>query len=250
MDAHGVPGTGEIPDLGTMSGGSQNELTVIERGGRTMVMRRPPHGAVDDRLDGIRREHRLVRALKGADVPHAGYIAGTDDADTLQLHVGQTVTLTLLMHPAGEANLTSGMLPRRAIALARNWVGPGLAAIAPSLRTGPVLVETDLDADAQVRLPKISVFGNDQNFLWRDTPGSWRTDAATPGWTPSSSARGSTASASRNAAPCRGSSCSMAPSPRSDRSRSFPICSLALRPRPCASGSAHHSERASGGSRA
>lgn len=105
------------------------------------------------------------------------YIAGTDDADTLQLHVGQTVTLTLLMHPAGEANLTSGMLPRRALALARNWVGPGLAAIAPSLRTGPVLVETDLDADAQVRLPKISVFGNDQNFLWRDTPGSWRTDA-------------------------------------------------------------------------
>lgn len=105
------------------------------------------------------------------------YIAGTDDADTLQLHLGQTVTLTLLMHPAGEANLTSGLLPRRALALARNWVGPGLAAMAPSLRTGPVLVETDLDPDAQVRLPKISVFGNDQNFLWRDTPGSWRTDA-------------------------------------------------------------------------
>ncbi len=83
MDANGVPGEGELPDLGTMTGGSQNELTVIARGGRKMVMRRPPLGAVEERLDGIRREHRLVRALKGADVPHAEYIAGTDDADLL-----------------------------------------------------------------------------------------------------------------------------------------------------------------------
>jgi hypothetical protein len=105
------------------------------------------------------------------------YIAGTDDADTLTLHLGQTVTLTVLMHPTGRANLTSGVLPRRSLALARNWVGPGLMAIAPSLRTGPVLVETDLDPDAQVRLPKVSVFGKDQNFLWRETPGTWRTDA-------------------------------------------------------------------------
>ena len=105
------------------------------------------------------------------------YIAGTDDADTLLLHLGQTVTLTIFMHPAGNANLTSGVLPRKALALARDWVGPGLAAIAPSLRTGPVLVETDLAAEGQVRLPKVSVFGKDQNFLWRDTPASWRTDA-------------------------------------------------------------------------
>jgi hypothetical protein len=105
------------------------------------------------------------------------YIFGTDDADTLQLHLGQLVTLTILMHPAGKASLTSGILPRKAVALARDWVGAGLAAIAPSLRTGPVLVETDLDTEGQVRLPKVSVFGKDQNFLWRDTPATWRTDA-------------------------------------------------------------------------
>ena len=105
------------------------------------------------------------------------YIAGTDDADTLLLHVGQTVTLTVFMHPAGKCSLTSGVLPRKALAIARDWVGPGLAKIAPSLRTGPVLVETDLDKDKQVRLPKVSVFGKDQNFLWRDTPATWRTDA-------------------------------------------------------------------------
>jgi hypothetical protein len=105
------------------------------------------------------------------------YIANTDDADTLALHLGQTVTLTILMHPASKAHLTSGILPRKALALARDWVGPGLAAIAPSLRTGPVLVETDLDDKKQVRLPKVSVFGTNQNFLWRDTPATWRSDA-------------------------------------------------------------------------
>jgi hypothetical protein len=105
------------------------------------------------------------------------YIAGTDADDTLRLHIGQTVTLTILMHPAGKCSLTSGLLPRKALGLARDWVGPGLAALAPSLRTGPVLVETDLDKEGQVRLPKVSVFGKDQNFLWRDTPATWRTDA-------------------------------------------------------------------------
>ncbi|KLN55949.1 hypothetical protein [Variovorax paradoxus] len=105
------------------------------------------------------------------------YIAGTDDADTLMLHIGQSVTLTIFMHPAGKAMLTSGVLPRKALQLARDWVGPGLATIAPSLRTGPVMVETDLDKEGQVRLPKVSVFGKDQNFLWRDTPATWRTDA-------------------------------------------------------------------------
>jgi hypothetical protein len=116
-------------------------------------------------------------ALPSAKPIEHGYIVGTDDADTLMLHVGQTVTLTVFMNPAGKASLTSGLLPRKALALARDWVGPGLAAIAPSLRTGPVLVETDLDTEKQVRLPNVSVFGKDQNFLWRDTPATWRTDA-------------------------------------------------------------------------
>ena len=99
------------------------------------------------------------------------------DSDTLHLHLGQTVTLTILMHPAGKAFLSSGILPRTAIALARDWVAPGLARIAPALRTGPVLVETDLAAEGQVRLPKVSVFGTDQDFWYRETPGSWRNDA-------------------------------------------------------------------------
>jgi hypothetical protein len=124
----------------------------------------------------------FARAGNAGDAPpqsaiHHPYIAGRDEDDTLRLHLNQTVTLTLLMHPNGKAHISSGLLPRKALALARDWVGKGLAAIAPSLRTGPVLVETDLAAKGQVRLPKVSVFGKNQNFLWRDTPGSWRSDA-------------------------------------------------------------------------
>jgi aminoglycoside phosphotransferase (APT) family kinase protein len=83
MDRSGVPGKGELPRLTPLGGGSQNELSLVERGGKKMVMRRPPANAVADRLDGIRREHRLVKALAGADVPHARYVAGTDDPDVL-----------------------------------------------------------------------------------------------------------------------------------------------------------------------
>ena len=38
-------------------------------------------------------------------------------------------------------------------------------------------VETDLDQDQQVRLPKVSVFGQEQDLWWRDTPATWRHDA-------------------------------------------------------------------------
>jgi hypothetical protein len=129
---------------------------------------------------GLLGEQGPGATMPPADALTHPYIAGRDDDDTLLLHLGQTVTLTVLMHPAGKLYMSSGLLPRKALALARDWVGPGLAALAPTLRTGPVLVETDLAAQGdkgQVRLPKVSVFGKDQNFLWRDTPATWRTDA-------------------------------------------------------------------------
>ena len=73
------------------------------------------------------------------------------------------------MHPAGKVHLTSGVLPRKSLQLARDWVQPGLAVIAPSVRVGPVL----LDAD-QVRLPKVSSFPKDQLWTRRDTPSTWK----------------------------------------------------------------------------
>jgi aminoglycoside phosphotransferase (APT) family kinase protein len=82
MDAENLPGGG-VPTLSRLSGGSQNELFMVERDGIRAVLRIPPAAAGAARHDGLRRELRLLRALKGAEVPHAEFVAGTDDAGVL-----------------------------------------------------------------------------------------------------------------------------------------------------------------------
>jgi hypothetical protein len=87
------------------------------------------------------------------------------------VHPGQVVTLTLLMHPGGRVHLTSGVQPRKSIALQRDWVAPGLAVMAPSARIGPVLIDP-----AKVALPLVSAFPKQQLFTRRDTPLTWKDD--------------------------------------------------------------------------
>jgi hypothetical protein len=94
-----------------------------------------------------------------------------DPTGVLRIHPGQTVRLTLLMHPGGKVYLTSGVLPRVSKALARDWVDPGLSVLAPSLRCGPLLIDAD-----KVRLPKVASFPADQLFTRRDTPATWKDD--------------------------------------------------------------------------
>ena len=95
-----------------------------------------------------------------------------DASGVLRIHPGQTVRLTLLMHPGGKVHLSSGLLPRVYKALARDWVDPGLSVLAPSLRCGPLLIDAD-----KVRLPKVASFPADQLFTRRDTPATWKDDA-------------------------------------------------------------------------
>jgi aminoglycoside phosphotransferase (APT) family kinase protein len=83
MDCEGLPGAGTALALARLSGGSQNELFMVEREGVRAVLRIPPAASPAARHDGLRRELRLLRALKGTDVPHAELVAGTDDADML-----------------------------------------------------------------------------------------------------------------------------------------------------------------------
>lgn len=91
--------------------------------------------------------------------------------DTLFVRVGQTVRLSILMLPGGKVHLTSGILPRKALALADDWVTPGLTRLVPSMRVGPVLVDP-----AEIRLPKVASFGKDQVFTRRTGPLTWRDD--------------------------------------------------------------------------
>lgn len=91
--------------------------------------------------------------------------------DTFFIRPGQVVRLTLLMLPAGRVHLTSGILPRKALALNDAWVTKGLQRVIPSVRVGPVLVDPE-----EIRLPKVSLLGERQQFTRRTGPLTWRDD--------------------------------------------------------------------------
>jgi hypothetical protein len=91
---------------------------------------------------------------------------------TLWLRPGQTVRLTLLMLPAGRVHLTSGILPRKQLALADDWVAAGLRRMVPSVRVGPVLVDP-----GEIRLPLVTPIGDRQMFSRRTGPLNWQDDA-------------------------------------------------------------------------
>ncbi|HZU46679.1 MAG TPA: acyl-CoA dehydrogenase, partial [Mycobacterium sp.] len=58
LDTHHAPGDGELPVLEPLSGGSQNTLYLIQRGGERMVLRMPGPRADAARIDGLLREIR------------------------------------------------------------------------------------------------------------------------------------------------------------------------------------------------
>ncbi|HET7454126.1 MAG TPA: hypothetical protein VFJ76_01235 [Solirubrobacterales bacterium] len=120
---------------------------------------------VDDDYESVRVVDRVVRESGEIDHP---YVSADD---RLSLRLGQTVRLTLLMHPLGKVHLTSGILPRKSLRLAREWVNSGLAAMWPSVRVGPVLIGPD-----QVRLPKVASLPEDQLWTRRASPTAWKDD--------------------------------------------------------------------------
>jgi hypothetical protein len=88
---------------------------------------------------------------------------------TVSVRPGQTVALTLLMDPGSSVHVTSGVLPRKSIALVRDWIDRPLEQISPSFRIGPVLLDPITAA-----LPKASGLPTEQLWSYRDTPASWR----------------------------------------------------------------------------
>lgn len=83
MDTAGLPGRGDLARVKPLSGGSQNELYLVDRGGEQMVLRRPPARDVEASARVLMREARLLRALAGTDVPHARLRGVTEDADVI-----------------------------------------------------------------------------------------------------------------------------------------------------------------------
>ncbi|WP_343708270.1 phosphotransferase family protein [Mycobacterium sp.] len=117
LDTNGAPGTGEKPRVEQLSGGSQNNLYLIHRGDERMVLRMTGDRTDAARIDGLLREIRLVRALRGTDVPHAELIA--DDGGDLfgrPFYVMQAIDGWSPMNGGWEAPFDDDPQARRGLA--------------------------------------------------------------------------------------------------------------------------------------
>jgi aminoglycoside phosphotransferase (APT) family kinase protein len=101
MDAEGLP-TGTIERTERLGGGTQNILLRFDRGGTSYVLRRPPPHKRKNSDETMRRESRVLRALKGSGVPHPGFIAGCEDVSVLG-------AVFYLMEPIRGFNPTEGL---------------------------------------------------------------------------------------------------------------------------------------------
>jgi aminoglycoside phosphotransferase (APT) family kinase protein len=106
MDAQGLGG-GPLEDVTLLGGGTQNILWRVSRAGRTYVLRRPPPHLRANSNETMRREARMLAALKGTDVPHPGLIASCPDEDVLG-------AAFYLMEPIEGFNPTTGLPPLHA----------------------------------------------------------------------------------------------------------------------------------------
>lgn len=103
MDAQAL-GEGPLSDLKLLSGGTQNILLRFERSGRPYVLRRPPLHLRKNSNETMRREARVLSALRGRDVPHPELIAACPDEPVLG-------AAFYLMEPVEGFNPGAGPLP-------------------------------------------------------------------------------------------------------------------------------------------
>jgi aminoglycoside phosphotransferase (APT) family kinase protein len=82
MDGEGL-GCGPIGRCESLTGGSQNVILRFTRDRRDYVLRRPPAHPSADGNETMRREARVLGALRGTNVPHPRLIAACADEDVL-----------------------------------------------------------------------------------------------------------------------------------------------------------------------
>lgn len=82
MDAQGLP-SGEFVELSRLTGGTQNVMLRVRRGGRRYVLRRPPRHLRKHSNDALIREMRVLAALASTPVPVPAVIAGCQDPGVL-----------------------------------------------------------------------------------------------------------------------------------------------------------------------
>ena len=82
MDSLGL-GDGAITGVPPLTGGSQNVIVRFVRGGQSYVVRRPPAHPSADGNETMRREARVLDALRDTKVPHPRLIAACGDEAVL-----------------------------------------------------------------------------------------------------------------------------------------------------------------------
>lgn len=102
MDGQGLP-AGDIEGVELLAGGTQNILLRFDRGGESYVLRRPPVHKRDNSDETMRREARVLAALRDSDVPHPRFIAGCPEVDVLGASF-------YLMQPIDGFTATTGLL--------------------------------------------------------------------------------------------------------------------------------------------
>ncbi|MGE3621068.1 MAG: phosphotransferase family protein [Acidimicrobiia bacterium] len=103
MDREGL-GSGPLTEVDALAGGTQNVLVAFTRSGRRYVLRHPPLRKRANSDETMRREARLLAALKGTSVPHPALIAACGDESVLG-------SAFYLMEPVAGVNANQGLPP-------------------------------------------------------------------------------------------------------------------------------------------
>jgi hypothetical protein len=97
-----------------------------------------------------------------------------DTSGVFWIRPNQTVNLTLLVEPLTSVHATLGLVPRKQIGMRRSWVQTGLAAIAPTFRFGPVLVDPQ-----HIRMPLPADLNGTWVWDYRSDAAKWNEDPTT-----------------------------------------------------------------------
>ncbi|MEU6998508.1 phosphotransferase family protein [Nonomuraea sp. NPDC046570] len=146
MDGQGLPG-GPIGEVAPVLGGTQNVMVRFSRGGVPYILRRPPLHARARSNEVLRREARVLAALRGTDVPAPALVAA-QTADEPVFY---------LMEPVDGFNATTGL--------------PEPHASDPAIRYRMGLEATSaLAALGRVPAAALPDFGRPEGFLERQVP--------------------------------------------------------------------------------
>jgi aminoglycoside phosphotransferase (APT) family kinase protein len=107
IDSHDLPGSGPVTAVTQLTGGSQNNLFLMERKGGSFVLRRPPRHLRANSNDTMLREARVLAALTGSGVPHPAFHGACDDESV----IGASF---YVMEPIDGFNPTGGLQGRYA----------------------------------------------------------------------------------------------------------------------------------------